>query len=134
MSHPPRFSPDDPYLARLREVCLDLPEAQEKISHGHPNFYTKKVFAVFGGVVKGDHDADDYSQSVLFLPVDDERAALTQDPRIFVPAYYGPSGWLGLNFRVAEPDWDEVSELVEDSYRNTAPRRLLALLDDPPTT
>ena len=55
MSHPSRFEADDPYLARLREVCLALPEAAEKVSHGHPNFYTTKVFAVFGGVVKGDH-------------------------------------------------------------------------------
>ena len=27
MSHPSRFEADDPYLARLREVCLALPEA-----------------------------------------------------------------------------------------------------------
>jgi hypothetical protein len=129
MSHPPRFEPDDAYLAQLRAVCLALPEAKEKVSHGHPNFYTKKVFAVFGGVVKGDHGADDYSQSVLFRPHSDERAALEADPRIFVPAYYGPSGWLGLNFRAAEPDWAEVAELVEDSYRNTAIKRLIAALD-----
>jgi hypothetical protein len=88
------------------------------------------VFAVFGGVVKGDHYADDFSQSVLFLPDADERAALMQDARFFVPAYYGPSGWLGLNFRTATVDWDEVAELVEDSYRNTAIKRLIAQLDD----
>jgi hypothetical protein len=45
-----------------------------------------------------------------------------------VPAYYGPSGWVGLNFRAAQPDWEEVAELVEDSYRNTAPKRLVAQL------
>jgi hypothetical protein len=130
VAHPPRFAADDPYLARLRAICLALPEAREKISHGHPNFFTKKVFAVFGGLVKGDHDADDYAQSVLFLPESDERAALVADDRFFVPAYYGPSGWLGLNFRAAEPDWAEVAELVEDSYRNTAVQRLIARLDD----
>ena len=129
MSHPLRFSDDDPYLDRLREICLVLPEAQEKLSHGHPSFFTKKVFAVFGGVVKGDHYADDYAQSLLFLPDSDERVALLDDDRIFVPADHGPSGWLGLDFRAAEPDWDEVAELVEDSYRNTATKRLVALLD-----
>ncbi len=129
MSHPPRFDDDDPFLARLREICLALPEAQEKLSHGHPNFFTKKVFAVFGGVVKGDHYADDFAQSVLFVPESDERHALLEDKRFFVPAYYGPSGWIGLNFRAAEPDWKEVAELVEDSYRNTAPKRLVTQLD-----
>lgn len=128
MSHPRRYADDDPFLARLRTVCLALPEASEKESHGHPNFYTKKVFAVFGGVVKGDHDSDRWSQSVLVLPNLLTREAALSDDRFFVPAYYGPYGWIGLNFRAAEVDWDEVTELVEESYRNTAPARLTRLL------
>lgn len=128
MAHPPRFSDDDPLLAKVREICLALPEAAEKISHGHPNFFTKKVFAVFGGLVKGDHAADTYAQSMLFLPDADEREALLADERFFVPAYYGPSGWLGINLRL-DPDWTEVAELAEMSYRNTASKRLVTLLD-----
>lgn len=129
MAHPKRFDDDDPYLARLREVCLALPGAAEKVSHGHPNFYTKKVFAVFGGIVKGAHASDAYAQSVLFIPDEIERPALLADKRFFVPAYYGPSGWLGLNFRAATPDWEEVAELVETSFRHTAGKRLIAQLD-----
>ena len=128
MSHPRRYTDDDPFLARLRTVCLALPEASEKESHGHPNFYTKRVFAVFGGVVKGDHDSDRWSQSVVVLPNLLTREAALSDDRFFVPAYYGPYGWIGLNFRAAEVDWDEVTELVEESYRNTAPARLTRLL------
>ena len=128
MSHPSRFEADDPYLARLREVCLALPEAAEKVSHGHPNFYTKKVFAVFGGVVKGDHDSDRWAQSVLVLPDLLTREAALSDERFFVPGYYGPYGWIGLDFRAAEVDWDEVAELVTESYRNTAAVRLTRLL------
>lgn len=135
MTHPARFDPDDPYLARLRRICLAFPHAQEKISHGSPNFYTRKVFAIFGGVVKGDHASRVWAQSVLVLPDADERAALLQDPRFFDPAYHGPSGWVGLNFRalgrrsVDAVDWDEVRELVDASYRNTAGRRMIAELD-----
>jgi hypothetical protein len=129
MAHPSRYSEDDPFLARVREVCLSLPEAAEKISHGHPNFFTRKVFAVYGGMVKGDHASDAFSQALLVLPDPDERLALVEDPRFFVPAYYGPSGWVGLDFRAAAPDWDEVAELVDASYRNTAPARLVRLLD-----
>lgn len=33
MSHPRRFEDDDPYLARLRRICLALPEAAEKGPH-----------------------------------------------------------------------------------------------------
>lgn len=133
MAHPPRYSDDDPLLAKVREICLALPEAAEKISHGHPNFFTKKVFAVYGGVVKGDHAADTYSQAMLFKPDPAEREALLADARFFVPAYYGPGGWLGINLRSrpeqAVPDWAEVAELADMSYRNTAPARLIAVLD-----
>ena len=128
MSHPRRFEPDDPFLARLRQLCLALPEAAEKDAHGHPSFYTKKVFAIFGGVVKGDHYSDRWAQSVLVLPDLVTREAALSDERFFVPAYYGPYGWIGLNFRAAEVDWDEVGDLVEQSYRNTAPARLAKLM------
>ena len=60
-----------------------------------------------------------------------ERSALSQDERFFYPAYLGPSGWLGLDFdRVAKVDWAEVRELVDASYRLTAPRKSIKLLDD----
>lgn len=129
MTHPARYRPNDPFLAALREICLSFPQAQEKISHGSPNFYTRKVFAVFGGSVKGDHSSTVWAQSVLVLPDRDERAALLDDERFFDPAYLGPAGWIGLNFRIGTVDWDEVTELVDASYRNTAGMRLIALLD-----
>ena len=129
MAHPPRYSADDPLLAEVRRVCLALPQAAEKISHGHPSFFTKKVFAVYGGVVKGDHAADTYSRAMLFLPDPEEREALLTDERFFVPAYFGPGGWLGINFRIGTPDWVEVAELADMSYRNTAPPRLVEELE-----
>lgn len=124
--------PDDPHLARVREVCLALPGADEKLSHGAPSFFTRKVFAVFGGALKGDHYAPVARHSLLLLPDSSEREALVRDGRFFVPAYYGPSGWLGLTFHgvpVDEVDWGEVTELVEMSYRLTAPPTLVRELD-----
>ena len=128
MSHPRRYEQSDPYLTRLREICLALPEAAEKESHGHPNFFTVKVFAVFGGVVKGDHSSTRWSQSVLVLPDLLSREAALSDDRFFVPGYYGPYGWIGRDFRGDEVDWAEVADLVEQSYRNTAPARLVRQL------
>jgi hypothetical protein len=122
------FDDGDPLLARLRSVCLSLPGSAEKISHGRPNFFTKKVFAVYGGVVKGDHHSGRYDQSLLLLPDPDEAVALAADPRFFTPAYYGPYGWLGLDLTAARLDWTEVRELVEDSFRQTAPKTLVRAL------
>lgn len=129
MAHPARFDSADPLLTKLRTICLALPSAQEKISHGLPNFFTRKVFAVFGGLVKGDHAATDFARSVLILPDADERTALLDDERFFSPAYSGPAGWVGLNLAIGRPDWTEVAELVDMSYRNTAGKRMIAKLD-----
>lgn len=123
------FDPDDPALARIRAIAVDFPETAEKISHGRPAFYTNKVFAYYGGAVRGEAgDWIQYPQSVMLLLDSDERAALMDDPRTFVPAYLGPSGWLGLDLSVG-PDYDEITELLEMSYRQTAPARLVRLLD-----
>lgn len=133
MSHPARFDPADPHLVRLREICLALPGAAEKVSHGRPNFFTRKVFAIYGATVKGDHWSTQRDRSVQVLPDAGEHAALQRDGRFFVPAYTGAAGWLGLDLTVAAVDWTEVAELVEASYRNTAGKRLVAELDRRPT-
>ncbi len=128
MAHPPRYRDDDPLLARLRTIALALPGADEKVSHGRPTFFTRKVFAIFGGVVKGAHDSDALGQALVFLPDPAERPALLEDPRFVVPGYEGAYGWLALDLR-DEPDWSEVAELVESSYRLTAPATRVAELD-----
>ena len=123
------FDDDDPVLERLRRVALAYPGASEKVSHGRPAFYTKKVFAYYGGAVRhGPGDWEQHPQSVLLLLESDDRAALLDDPRTFVPAYLGPSGWLGVDLSLTS-DFDEITELLDSSYRNTAPARLIAELD-----
>ncbi len=128
MSHPPRFDPDDPMLERLRSLALGFPGAQEKVSHGHPVFFTKKIFAVFGAVVKGDHYNDRHAVSVLVFPDAAEREALLEDERFFNPAYYGPWGWIGIDLG-PDTDWNEIGELLDESFRNTARKGLVAELD-----
>ena len=129
MAHPVRFDDDDALLRRVRELALGFPGAAEKVSHGRPQFFTTKTFAVYGATVKGDHHSTRWSRSLQFLPDPDEHEALLGDSRIFVPAYWGPAGWLALDLTADEPDWDEVRELIDMSYRRTATRRLVAELD-----
>ena len=129
MSHPTQFDDSDPVLARVRAICLALPGADEKISHGRPVFFTKKIFTGYGAVTKGDHRSGRYDQSIIFLPDPDEAVALAEHDPVFMPAYWGPSGWLGYDLS-GDPDWDEVAELVEDSFRNTALKRLIKELDE----
>ncbi|SEE72477.1 MmcQ/YjbR family DNA-binding protein [Ruania alba] len=136
MIHPRMFDDGDPYLARVRHLCLAFPQAQEKESHGRPTFRATKVFTVYGGGTKGNaRERIMYDHSLLLLPDDAERLALEQDPRSFVPAYYGPAGWIGWDLAhdgtaAEEVDWPEVFELVEASYRALATPTLRRLLDE----
>jgi len=129
MAHPKRFDDDDPVLAKLRDICLALPGADVKVSHGRPSFFTKKIFAGYGAVIKGEHHSGQFDQALVFMPDPDEAEAIDQDDRFFVPAYWGPYGWRGLDLSGKKVDWDEVRELVLDSYRATAPNKLIAELD-----
>lgn len=122
------FDDDDPYLGRVRELAFDLPDAAEKISHGRPCFFTKKVFCYYGGSLKIDSAWVQHPNSVMVRPDDDERHAFLDDDRVFVPAYLGPYGWIGFDLD-HDTDWNEVAELLRDSYRLTAPKRCVALLD-----
>ncbi|MFF5229826.1 MmcQ/YjbR family DNA-binding protein [Dactylosporangium sp. NPDC000521] len=128
MAHPIMFDDADPILGRVRELALALPDAAEKISHGHPAFYTTKVFAYYGGSIKVDGTYRQHERSVLVLVDPAEREALLEDARSYVPAYLGPSGWIGVDLD-DDTDWDEIAELLDASYRRTAGRRRVARLD-----
>ena len=41
----------------------------------------------------------------------------------------GGRGWLGVYLDVPV-DWDEVGDVITDAYRQIAPKRMLARLDD----
>jgi predicted DNA-binding protein (MmcQ/YjbR family) len=116
------YSDDDPYLSELREICLAFPEATEKEAWGRPTFRAGKMFAVFSSHA-------DHPFALDFKPDADERDALIQDPRVYIPAYSGASGWLALDFTVAPVDWEEIGELVESSYRLIALQRMIKALD-----
>ena len=128
------FRDDDPVLARVRQAALALPGAAEKISHGRPAFFTSKVFAYYGGSVKVDGVYVQHPQSVMVRLDPEDHAVLLAEPRAFVPAYLGASGWLGLDLLPAEEDggeavWAELAEWLDASYRLTATKRLIAELD-----
>lgn len=128
MAHPLMFDEDDPLLARVRGLALAFPDAAEKISHGHPAFFTTKVFGYYGGSVRTDGEWVSHRRSVIVLADPAERAALVEDERFFVPAYLGAYGWVGLDLD-GGTDWDEVHELLDASYRLTAAKRLIKQLD-----
>jgi hypothetical protein len=131
MAHPIMFSDDDPGLAELRRICLALPGAEEKVSHGRPTFRAGRIFAVFGASEKlapGEHRM--VPNALIFTPDAVDLPAIDADERFFVPAYYGPYGGRAIDLAGPDVDWSEIAELVDASYRRVASKRLLRELDE----
>ncbi|MDP9284434.1 MAG: MmcQ/YjbR family DNA-binding protein [Actinomycetota bacterium] len=112
-------------LARLREICLAFPEAEEAGGVGNPSFKVRgKIFAMRHSL----HGIDRWSVWCK-APPGVQQLVVGNDPtRFFVPPYVGSKGWIGAYLDV-EQDWDELAELIDESYRMTAPKRLTAQLD-----
>ena len=103
---PPRVDP----LARLRTICLALPEVEEFISHGAPTFRIKKqrTFATFAD---NHHDDGRVAVWLKAAPGTQEMLVESAPDRFFRPPYVGPSGWVGVIFD-AKTDWAMLAELV----------------------
>ena len=109
-------------LARLRAICLKLPEAVEQETWEIPTFRVRaKIFVMY--------TADEDRPAIwMKAPPGSQTILVGADPdRFFVPPYVGHKGWVGMHLD-ARPDWREVRTLVERSYRMTAPKRLAQCL------
>ena len=119
--------PPDP-LARLRSLCLRYPESSEKIAWGEPTFRVKdKLFAMYASA-ETHHGNGRPAVWIKAMPVN-QTLVITSDPdRFFAPPYVGPGGWIGV-WLDRRPPWAAVRDLLDDGYRQAAPKKVLALLD-----
>ena len=84
----------EPALRRLREACLSLPDARERLSHGEPTWFAGGRRAV---VMLADHHHDDRFGFWAAAPEGVQGRLVAEDPdRYFVPPYVGGRGWLGV--------------------------------------
>ena len=119
--------PETSAIDRVRRICLALPEATERASHGEPTWFVggKKTFATL----------DDHHHGAAHLsvwcaaPEGAQETLIALSPDVyFRPPYVGHRGWIGIVLD-GKVDWDEVAERIEESYRCVAPKRLVAALD-----
>jgi hypothetical protein len=111
-------------LNRVRQAALQLPETEERLSHGQPTFFVAgKQFAQF----RKDHHGDGRTVVCVRTSGPDEQALLLEsDPQTYSrPAYLGPSGWVSINLADETVDWDHVSDRIAASWELAAPRRML---------
>src|SRR5690349_2723457 len=111
-------------LDRVRATALELPETEERLSHGQPSFFVAgKQFAQF----RDNHHGD--GKTVVCVKtsgVDEQAMLIDADPETYSrPAYLGPSGWVSINVAGDTVDWTHVGDRIARSWELAAPRRLL---------
>jgi hypothetical protein len=110
-------------LARLREICLVLPETSERLSHGAPTFFVRGKRAFL--MVLTNHHGDGRFAIWCAAPAGMQQLLVDADPdKFFVPPYVGHRGWLGVRLDRGA-DWDELAGIAEDAYAEVAPPKLL---------
>ena len=118
------LSPEDEarVIKTLRALCMALPEANERLSHGEPTWFAGKG-KVFAMLDNHHHGAEHVA---VWLPqsLDAQLTLVDMDPaRFFKPPYVGPRGWVGVVLST-QPDWKQVASLVRESYLRVATTKL----------
>jgi hypothetical protein len=95
-------------LERLREICLALPEASERPSHGAPTFFVRGKRAFL--MVVTDHHGDGRFAIWCAAGPGQQELLVDADPeRFFRPPYVGHRGWLGVRLDRGI-DWNELGD------------------------
>src|SRR5262245_37875822 len=100
------------HLKRLRRICLSMPGALEKLSHGEPTFFTpKRVFAMFSN----NHHSDGHISVMLPMGPGVQEALIEEAPAIYYrPPYVGSAGWIGVE--LSKVDDDQLGTLVREAF------------------
>jgi hypothetical protein len=117
---PPQLD-DGKALERVRALCMALPAAIERPSHGAPAFFIggKRSFVMF----MDNHHHDGRLALWCAAAAGVQTALVDADPeRYFVPPYVGHRGWIGVRLDRGL-DWGEVAGVIEDAHEAVGPRR-----------
>ncbi len=113
-------------LARVAVMSLALPDTAVKPAHGAPAYQVSgKTFCT---VMHDHHGSGRTELWVKGAPGAQQEWVAADGSRYYVPAYVGPTGWIGVWLDV-DVDWPAVAELLVDGYLIQAGARTAAGLD-----
>ncbi len=130
--------PPDELVARLRPICLALPDAYEEQAWVGTRWMVRKK--TFAHVLAVDREsppvlakAYELTGAANVVTFRSEGPELEMLRNAGHPYFY--AGWgrdvVGLALD-EDTDWDEVTELLTESYCVMAPQKLVALVERPP--
>jgi hypothetical protein len=109
-------------LERVRQSARELPESEERLSHGQHTFFVGgKQFAQFRDNHHGDHKT---VVCVRVSSLDEQAMLLEAAPETYSKPAYLPT-WVSINLAGEHVDWDHVADRIAASWELAAPRRLL---------
>jgi hypothetical protein len=104
-------------LAKVRTICLALPDTSERLSHGEATFFVKK--RSFLNMDSYHHGSTHFSAWVA-APLGAQDTLVRSDPdHFFVPPYVGYRGWVGVMLDTG-PDWDQIERIIQDGHAHVA--------------
>jgi hypothetical protein len=103
-------------VSTARKIALSMPQAEERQHHAHPDFRVKnKIFATLWPT---------QARAVIKLSVGDQTKLLQSSPRTFSTNAWSRQGWTNVHLQHISAKW--FRDLVENSWRHVAPKRLIA--------
>ena len=102
-------------IARVRKICLALPDTTEVRAWGAPTF---RVFGRVFGMYSDAKSQHDVGRNAIWLNCDptSQMYMIADKPdRFFKPKYVGPYGWVGV-YLDGRVNWRTVASLVRDAY------------------
>ena len=116
--------PFDPQHDKLLRIALSLPDTTEDWPWG--SIHCKVAGKIFVGWGRGD---DGVLSLGLRTSLALQSMLVASDPRFSVAKYSGKYG--GIDMRLPAPiDWAEVEQLIVESFRIVAPKKLVKAFDE----
>src|SRR5438270_1181044 len=106
-------------VATARKMILSMPEAEQSRHMGHPDFrLNNKIFATLWPAE---------ARAVVKIAPEDQAVLLKKSPKTFSTNAWSKHGW--TNVHLDHIDVKLFRNLVEDSWRGVAPKKLVAKCD-----
>jgi hypothetical protein len=123
-------------LAGVRARCAALPEVTEGLTHGAPTWFVAGRRSFLKFVDPDEHPQFDLRHVAVWAaaPPGARQELVAADPDRFFAPRFGGRDWVGMRLDIEPggPEWDEVGEVIADAYRQVAPQRFVARLDEAP--
>jgi phosphoribosylglycinamide formyltransferase-1 len=116
---------------RLVALCRELPDAVAAVVGLKGEHLALKVRGKTFAYYAYDHHGDGRIALHCKGAPGEQGRLVQEDPkRFFVPPYLGKNGWVAVRLDLAKVDWSEIAYLLRTAYRLSAPKSLVAKLEE----